>query len=78
MGPAIRRQSLKEGQPGMSGEIRERNYEMIILGVALLLLGALLDIGILYTIGGIVAVVGVLLWLFGALGRQIGPRPHYY
>jgi membrane protein implicated in regulation of membrane protease activity len=62
----------------MSGEIRERNYEMIILGVALLLLGALLDIGILYTIGGIVAVVGVLLWLFGALGRQIGPRPHYY
>ncbi|MGD2043466.1 MAG: hypothetical protein PVJ28_07425 [Acidimicrobiia bacterium] len=51
---------------------------MIILGVALLLLGALLDIGILYTIGGIVAVVGVLLWLFGALGRQIGPRPHYY
>lgn len=51
---------------------------MIILGVALLLLGALLDIGILYTIGGVLAVIGVVIWLFGAFGRQIGPRAHYY
>jgi hypothetical protein len=56
----------------------ERNYSMIILGVVLLLLGALLDIGILYTIGGILAVIGVVLWLLGAFGRQIGPRAHYY
>lgn len=51
---------------------------MIILGVILLLLGALLDIGILYTIGGILAVIGVILWILGAFGRQIGPRAHYY
>lgn len=51
---------------------------MIIVGVVLLLLGALLDIGILYTIGGILAVIGVVLWLFGVFGRQIGPRAHYY
>lgn len=51
---------------------------MIIFGVILLILGALLDVGILYTIGGILAVIGVVLWLFGAFGRQIGPRPHYY
>lgn len=51
---------------------------MIVLGVVLLILGALLDIGILYTIGGILAVVGIVLWLLGVLGRQIGPRPHYW
>lgn len=51
---------------------------MIILGVILLILGALLDIGILYTIGGILAAVGVVLWLLGAFGNQIGPRAHYY
>lgn len=51
---------------------------MIILGVILILLGALLDIGILYTLGGILAVVGVILWLLGAFGRQVGPRAHYY
>jgi len=51
---------------------------MIVLGVILLVLGALLDIGILTTIGGVLAVVGVILWLFGAFGRQVGPRAHYY
>lgn len=51
---------------------------MIVLGIILLIAGALLDIGILYTIGGILAVVGIILWLLGALGRQVGPRTHYY
>ncbi|HJQ77581.1 MAG TPA: hypothetical protein VJ948_10030 [Acidimicrobiia bacterium] len=51
---------------------------MIILGVILVILGAIFDIGILYTIGGILAVVGIILWLLGAFGRQVGPRTHYY
>lgn len=51
---------------------------MIILGVILILLGALFDIGILYTLGGILAVIGIILWLLGAFGRAIGPRAHYW
>lgn len=51
---------------------------MIVLGVILVVLGALADIGLLYTIGGILAVVGIILWLLGLAGRQIGPRAHYY
>lgn len=51
---------------------------MITTGLILLVVGALLNIGILYTIGGILAVVGLLLWLLGAAGRQVGPRAHYY
>ncbi len=64
---------------GVWGAGSERkDSDMIILGVILLILGALLDIGILYTIGGILAVIGVVLWLLGAFGRQVGPRAHYY
>ena len=62
----------------MGPDLIERNSQMIILGVILLILGALLDIGILYTIGGILAVIGVVLWLLGSFGRQVGPRAHYY
>jgi hypothetical protein len=51
---------------------------MIVFGVILMLLALLFDFGILYTIGGILIVVGAVLWILGALGRQIGPRAHYY
>jgi hypothetical protein len=51
---------------------------MIILGVILIILGALLNIGILYTLGAIIAVVGLILWILGAAGRAIGPRSHYW
>lgn len=51
---------------------------MLILGVVLLILGAVLNIPILYTIGGILAVVGVVLIVLGAVGRGIGGRKHYF
>ncbi len=51
---------------------------MIILGVILLVLGAVLGINILYTIGGILLVVGVILWILGASGRAVGGRAHYW
>jgi hypothetical protein len=51
---------------------------MIIVGVVLLLLGLLLGVPILWTIGIIVAVIGVVLWLLGSTGRPLGPRRHYW
>lgn len=51
---------------------------MIILGIALLLLGLLLDIGILWTIGIIVLVIGLVLLLLGSSGRSVGGRRHYF
>lgn len=51
---------------------------MIVTGVILIVLALLFDIGILYTIGAILVVIGVILWILGAMGRQIGPRTHYY
>lgn len=51
---------------------------MIVLGLVLLLLGLLLDVGILWTLGVIVIVIGIILWVLGSMGRAIGPRRHYW
>jgi uncharacterized protein involved in response to NO len=51
---------------------------MIIFGILLLLIGSLANIPILYTLGAILAVVGVVLWILGASGRAIGGRTHYW
>lgn len=51
---------------------------MITLGVILLILGLLLDVGILWTIGVILLVVGAVLFLLGSAGRMVGPRRHYW
>ena len=51
---------------------------MIVAGVVLLLLGLVLGIGILYTIGIVLIVVGAVLWLLGSMNRSVGGRRHYY
>jgi VIT1/CCC1 family predicted Fe2+/Mn2+ transporter len=51
---------------------------MIILGVILLVLGFLLGVSILWTLGIILLVVGVVLWILGATGRAVGGRKHWY
>ncbi len=51
---------------------------MIILGLVLLLLGFLLKISILWTIGIILIVVGAVLFLLGSTGRAVGGRKHYF
>ena len=51
---------------------------MIIAGIVLLLLGLLLGVGILYTIGIILIIVGAVLWVVGSTGRAVGGRKHYY
>ncbi|WP_405777930.1 hypothetical protein [Streptomyces sp. NBC_00859] len=51
---------------------------MIILGVILLLIGLLVGVPLLTTVGGVLVVVGALLWILGATGRKIGGRRHYF
>ena len=51
---------------------------MIALGLVLLLLGLVLDISILWTIGIIALVVGLVLLLAGSMGRAVGGRRHYW
>lgn len=51
---------------------------MIVLGAILLVLGWLLGISLLTYLGGILLVVGVVLFLLGNAGRAVGPRRHYF
>ena len=51
---------------------------MIILGIILLILGAVLNVGILWTIGIILMIVGVILWILGAVGRPVLGRRYYW
>jgi hypothetical protein len=51
---------------------------MIVIGIILLLLGFLLAIPILWTLGIIVLVVGLVLLLLGSIGHAVGPRRHYW
>ena len=51
---------------------------MIILGVICLLLGILLGIPILWTIGIVLGIVGLVLLLMGSVGNGVGGRRHYW
>lgn len=51
---------------------------MIILGVVLFVIGLIAGIPLLQTIGAILLVIGVILAIFGAMGRSVGGRKHYW
>jgi hypothetical protein len=51
---------------------------MIILGLILIVVGYLLPISILITLGIILIVIGVILELLGATGHGVGNRRHYW
>ena len=50
---------------------------MIVLGIILVVVAYLLGIPILYTLGVLLLVVGVVLLILGSLGHPIGRR-HYF
>ena len=51
---------------------------MIILGIILLVVGYFTGLSILYTIGGILLVIGVILWILGAVGRPVAGRKVWF
>jgi hypothetical protein len=51
---------------------------MIVLGVVLLLIGYFTGLSILYTNGGILLIIGVVLWILGAVGRPVGGRKVWF
>ena len=51
---------------------------MIVFGIILFVVGILAKIAILQTIGLVVAVIGVALWVLGSTGHAIGGRRHYW
>jgi hypothetical protein len=54
------------------------NTIVMILGVVLMLIGFVAKIAILWTLGILVALVGLVLTVAGRGGRQIAGRRHWY
>jgi Family of unknown function (DUF6131) len=51
---------------------------VFVLGIILLLLGAIFGVSILVVIGLVLAVVGGVLWIAGSTGHRVGTRAHYW
>ncbi len=51
---------------------------MIVLGAILLILGFVLNISTLWTIGIILLVIGAVFWILGAVGRPVAGRKAWY
>ncbi len=51
---------------------------MIVLGLLLLIIGFITGIAIIWSLGVIAVVVGLVLWILGSLGHAIGGRRHYF
>ena len=51
---------------------------MIILGIILAVIGYVTGMPILETLGGILVLVGVVLWILGAVGRPVGGRKVWF
>jgi len=51
---------------------------VIVLGLILLIIGFVSAISIVWTVGMIVLIVGLALWLLGAMGHAVGGRRHYF
>jgi len=51
---------------------------VIILGIILLIVGWALTIPVLWTIGIILVLIGVALWVMGSVGHAVGGRRHYF
>ncbi|HUZ40808.1 MAG TPA: DUF6131 family protein [Acidimicrobiales bacterium] len=51
---------------------------MIVIGLILLLIGFITGISIVWTIGMILLVVGLVVWVLGSMGHAVRGRRHYY
>jgi hypothetical protein len=51
---------------------------MIMLGLILLIIGFVAGIPILWSLGIIVLVIGLILAVLGAVGHAVGGRKHYF
>jgi hypothetical protein len=51
---------------------------MIIIGILLLIIGFVTGIAILWTLGIVVVIIGVILALLGMAGHAVGGRRHYF
>jgi hypothetical protein len=69
----------REAEPATGGHPRTKEFDTLIaLGVILLILGFVLSIPVLWTIGIVLLLAGAVLAILGGTGRRIGGRAHWF
>jgi hypothetical protein len=72
-------QSVRSGSPdGRPVAARKVTRPMIAFGVVLLIAALLTKLAVLWAVGTIVLIMGVILAVLGGMGRAVGGRRHYY
>jgi hypothetical protein len=51
---------------------------MIVLGIILLIIGFVAKVAILWSIGILLVLIGLVLVVLGSMGRAVGGRRHYF
>jgi hypothetical protein len=51
---------------------------VIVLGLVMLVVGYLIGIGVLVTLGYILLAIGLVLLVLGAVGHPVGGRPYWF
>jgi hypothetical protein len=51
---------------------------MIIVGIVLLVIGFVTKIAILWSLGILVLLIGLVFLILGSIGHAVGGRRHYY
>ena len=70
--------TTRNGRCGSIPHTAGYHPDVIILGLILLLIGFAAGIGILYTLGIVLIIVGLVLMLMGRADRPFGGRAHYW
>jgi membrane-bound ClpP family serine protease len=66
------------GNPLFVVTVKKSGAPMIVLGIILIVVGYLLPMSIVATIGWILLVVGVVLLILGQVGRPVGGRKVWF
>lgn len=51
---------------------------MVTFGVVLMIIGFLLGVPVLWSIGVLLLLIGLVFWVLGSVGHAVGGRRHYY
>lgn len=51
---------------------------MIILGLILLLVGWFIKLSLLYYLGGLLLIIGIVLLILGGIGHPVGGRRYWW
>ena len=58
--------------------VAEYGGTVVTFGVVLMIIGFLLGVPFLWSIGVLLLLIGLVLWILGSIGHAVGGRRHYY